>query len=105
MNVNNFKTDQEIVAEIATRIRNLRLNDPAHQMSQSELAQRAGISRSTVARFEQKGEISLLPLIAILRVMGLLSNFDHLVPKEVVISPMQVSRMQAKKTSRQRVRK
>jgi transcriptional regulator with XRE-family HTH domain len=100
----NIKTDKEIVAEIAVKIQNFRLNDPAHQMSQAELARRAGISRSTVARFEQKGEISLLSLIAILRVLGLLSNFDQLVPKEIAISPMQISRMQAKKT-RQRVRK
>jgi len=105
MEIDNFNTDQEVVAEIAAKIRNLRLNDPASQMSQNELATRAGISRSTVARFEQKGEISLMPLIAILRVMKLLPNINQLVPENIALSPMQVSKMESKKTTRQRIRK
>ena len=105
MEIDNFNTDQEVVAEIAVRIRNLRLNDLANQMSQNELATRAGISRSTVARFEQKGEISLMPLIAILRVMKLLPNINQLVPENIALSPMQVSKMESKNTKRQRVRK
>ncbi|MBL7005181.1 MAG: helix-turn-helix domain-containing protein [Gammaproteobacteria bacterium] len=105
MEIDNFNTDQEVVAEIAVRIRNLRLNDLANQMSQNELAIRAGISRSTVARFEQKGEISLMPLIAILRVMKLLPNINQLVPENIALSPMQVSKMESKNTKRQRVRK
>ena len=105
MEIDNFNTDQEVVAEIAAKIRNLRLNDPASQMSQNELATRAGISRSTVARFEQKGEISLMPLIAILRVMKLLPNINQLVPENIALSPMQVSQMESKKTTRQRIRK
>jgi len=105
MNVDNFNTDQEVVSEIASRIRNLRLNDPVSQMSQNELAKRAGISRSTVARFEQKGEISLMSLIAILRAMKLLSNINQLVSENITLSPMQVSKMKSKNTKRQRVRK
>jgi transcriptional regulator with XRE-family HTH domain len=104
MEIDNFNTDQEVVAEIAVRIRNLRLNDSTNQMSQQQLAKRAGISRSTVARFEQKGEISLMPLIAILRVMKLLPNINQLVPENVAISPMQVSKMKSKAVNRQRVR-
>lgn len=104
MNVDNFNTDQEVIAEIASRLRNLRLNDPERQMSQQQLADRAGISKSTVARFEQKGEISLMPLIAILRVMKLLPNINQLVPENITISPMQVSKMESKNTTRQRVR-
>jgi len=104
MKINTFNTDQEVVAEIASRIRNLRLNDPANRMSQNELAECAGISRSTVARFEQRGEISLMPLIAILRVMKLLPNINQLVPENVAISPMQVSKMKSKAVNRQRVR-
>ncbi len=105
MNVDNFNTDQEIIAEIASRLRNLRLNDPEHQMSQQQLADRAGISKSTVARFEQKGEISLMPLIAILRVMKLLPNINQLVPENIALSPMQVSKLKSKSITRQRIRK
>lgn len=105
MKIDNFNTDQEVVAEIASRIRNLRLNDPTSQMSQNDLATRAGISRSTVARFEQKGEISLMPLIAILRVMKLLPNINQLVPENISLSPMQVSKLKSKNVTRQRVRK
>ncbi|MBT3446657.1 MAG: helix-turn-helix transcriptional regulator [Candidatus Thioglobus sp.] len=105
MKINTFNTDQEVVAEIASRIRNLRLNDPANRMSQNELAECAGISRSTVARFEQRGEISLMPLIAILRAMKLLPNINQLAPEEVVLSPMQTSKMKSKNITRQRVRK
>ena len=81
------------------------MNDPISQITQNELAARAGISRSTVARFEQKGEISLMPLIAILRVMKLLPNLNQLVPENIALSPMQVSKMKSKNTTRQRVRK
>jgi transcriptional regulator with XRE-family HTH domain len=105
MEIDNFNTDQEVVAEIAVRIRNLRLNNSTNQMSQQELAKCAGISRSTVARFEQKGEISLMPLIAILRVMKLLPNINQLVPENIALSPMQVSKMKSKKVIRQRIRK
>jgi transcriptional regulator with XRE-family HTH domain len=105
MKINTFNTDQEVVAEIASRIRNLRLNDPANRMSQNELAECAGISRSTVARFEQRGEISLMPLIAILRAMKLLPNINQLAPEEVVLSPMQTSKMKSKNITIQRVRK
>ena len=105
MNVDNFNTDQEIIAEIASRLRNLRLNDPERQMSQQQLADRAGISKSTVARFEQKGEISLIPLIAILRVMKLLPNINQLVPENIALSPMQVSKLKSKSITRQRIRK
>jgi len=105
MNVDNFNTDKEVIAEIASRLRNLRLNDPGRQMSQQQLADRAGISKSTVARFEQKGEISLMPLIAILRVMKLLPNINQLVPENIALSPMQVSKMESKNTKRQRIRK
>jgi transcriptional regulator with XRE-family HTH domain len=105
MEIDNFNTDQEVVAEIAARIRNLRLNDSTNQMSQQALAKRAGISRSTVARFEQKGEISLMPLIAILRVMKLLPNINQLVPENIALSPMQISKMKSKNVIRQRIRK
>ena len=104
MEIDTFNTDQEVVGEIAARIRNLRLNDPVNQMSQQELAKRAGISRSTVARFEQKGEISLMSLIAILRVMRLLPNINQLMPENIAISPMQVSKMKSKTVNRQRIR-
>jgi len=40
MEIDNFNTDQEVVAEIATRVRNLRLNDPISQITQNELAAR-----------------------------------------------------------------
>jgi len=55
--------------------------------------------------FEQRGEISLMPLIAILRAMKLLPNINQLAPEEVVLSPMQTSKMKSKNITRQRVRK
>ncbi len=105
VNIDNFVSDTEAIRELARRIRYLRLNDPTRRMSQSDLAQRAGISRSTVARFEQKGELSLPALIGILRALELFSNLDQLVPEQLPISPMAVSRAESKHKPRQRVRK
>lgn len=102
MNITTFNTDQEAVEELARRIRNLRLNDPGRRMSQQDLADKAGIARSTVARFEQKGEISLMSLIAIMRVMKLFDNLNLVAPEKVPLSPIAIAKEGVKK--RQRVR-
>ena len=47
-------------------------------MTQAQLADRAGIARATLARFEQgEGGISLDSLLRILRALGILENLNR----------------------------
>lgn len=47
-------------------------------LTQAQLADRAGISRATLARFEQgDGGISLDSLLRVLRALGILENLDR----------------------------
>lgn len=47
-------------------------------LTQAQLADRAGIARATLARFEQgEGGISLDSLLRVLRALGILENLDR----------------------------
>lgn len=59
----------------AAVIRRLGMN-----ITQAELAARAGVPLSTLKRFEQKGEISLAALLRIADVLGALEGFGALFP-------------------------
>ena len=74
------------------------------EMTQSELAERSGVSMGTVVRLERGETVSVLLLISILRTLGVLENLETLLP-ELGISPMQLRRMQGKTVQRVRHRK
>ena len=74
------------------------------EMTQSELAERSGVSMGTVVRLERGETVSVLLLISILRTLGVLENLETLLP-ELGISPMQLRRMQGKTVRRVRHRK
>lgn len=96
MNFLSELSDAVVLAELGRRIAQHRLN---RNLTQDELAQEAGVSRSTVARFEQGESTQVTNLVRILRALGLLSNLDKLVP-EPGVSPVQQLRMGGKSRRR-----
>lgn len=94
-------SDPVILQRIGSRIRDYRIR---MEMTQSELAERSGVSMGTVVRLERGETVSVLLLISILRTLGVLENLETLLP-ELGISPMQMRRMQGKAVQRVRHRK
>jgi transcriptional regulator with XRE-family HTH domain len=79
-------TDAQILAELGERLKATRIKKG---FSQADVAERAGISVFTVSQMERGKNSSLSSLIAVMRVLKLLENFDSLVPEQVV-SPVEL---------------
>ncbi len=89
------KSPDSIVKALGARLKQARLNS---DMTQSEVALRAGVSRKTVMNAE-KGQAQLVSLVAIMMALNLADNFDAFLPKQE-ISPIQLSKLQGKQRQR-----
>ena len=98
MNIDSHTSDQAVLTELGARIARHRLE---RNRTQAELAEEAGISRPTVARLEGGASTQLSSLIRVLRVLGLASNLDALVPPPVP-SPIDALRRQGRRRQRAR---
>lgn len=95
--INGGMSDEVIRKELGQRLQSQRLQK---NLDQEALAWEAGISSSTLYRLEKGGSVSFEAYLKVLRVLGLLSRLDDLIP-EHEISPIQ--RVKDKKaTVRQR---
>ncbi len=70
-----FATPSEIADDIADRVRSRRLD---RNWTQDMLAERSGVSLSTLRRFEQKGQISLERLLKLAVALDALDEFREL---------------------------
>ena len=71
------QSDQAVLAQIAAQCRRQRLDQ---NMTQQQLADRAGLGVATLRRFESgEGNLSLLNLVALLRALGQLDRLAALV--------------------------
>ena len=93
------KTDIEVLQEIGARLRTYRLQ---MNVTQADLAARAGVNRTTIRDIEAGKDSQLSTLVKLLRALGRLEDLDAFLPKPSV-SPIQVMKLQGK--SRQRARK
>lgn len=87
-------TDGLILIEIGRRIKQTRKRK---RYSQAELAERAGISSFTVSQMENGKNTSLGSLIAVMRILKLLENFESLIP-ELMKSPVQLYNSKIKRS-------
>ncbi len=92
------KTDQEILIELAKRIRGKRIQK---RFKQSDLAQRAGISIYTLQKMEHGKSFNVSTLIQVLRALNELAQLDNFLPI-VDISPIDM--LTSKDKTIQRVR-
>lgn len=89
-------SDLGILKELASRLKRRRLN---LNISQQELADRAGISRNTVSYIEQGESFGVLTLIQILRALEALDGLDSFLP-DPGISPLQLAGMKGRERKR-----
>lgn len=88
----------EILRELGRRLRRERLD---RNVTQSDLAEAAGISRRTLVKLEQGEVTTLETLLGVLRGLKLLNRLDVLLP-ERPLSPVQLARFEG--SQRQRAR-
>jgi transcriptional regulator with XRE-family HTH domain len=97
MKITNLLTDEAVLAELGTRMAEIRLSQ---NRTQAELAAQAGVARSTIERLEHsKAQINLGAFIRICRALDLLDRFDTLVP-ELGPSPMDLAQLQGQRRQR-----
>ena len=94
-------SDTAILKQLGTRLKAHRIS---RGMKQQELAVESGVGVSTIAKIESGQSVSLSLLISVMRALGLLENLKLLVPEQKP-SPMELLRMQGKKTQRVRTKK
>lgn len=85
-------TPDEVAGRIARRVLDLRL---AQNMKRETLAERAGVSASTVKRFETTGQITLENLLKLAVTLGCLDQFDALFDRPPVTSIAELERRAA----------
>lgn len=85
MQISTQTTDEAVLEELGSRLRQIRLD---RNLSQTRLAEEAGVGRVTLQRIEDGSTRASLPsLIRILRALNLSEGLDRLVP-EAGPSPM-----------------
>jgi len=87
-NILDSKTNDELLVELATRLRAYRLQQ---NLSVAEVASRAGINRNTVLNAEAGKNPRLGTVIRLLRVYGRIDTLDAFLPPPG-ISPLQLVR-------------
>ena len=100
MNIANANTESEILTELGSRLKAFRI---ARQWQQQELADHAGINRTTLSKFENGKGGRLDSLIKLLRSLNRLDALAAFLP-EPTISPLALAKAKRKRPP-QRVRK
>jgi putative transcriptional regulator len=84
-----------VAEELGARLRQARLNA---DLTQAEVASRAGLSRRTVLNAE-KGRVQLENLVAIMASMNMVNQLDVFLPVQE-ISPIQLARLKGQQRQR-----
>ncbi|WP_421879822.1 helix-turn-helix domain-containing protein [Marinoscillum sp.] len=92
----NAMTDRALCELIGGFVRNQRLEN---NMTQSEVAMKSGISRSTLSLLEKGDPVTLPTLIQVLRVLDLLHVLDRFVINQMP-SPLELAKLDKKKRKR-----
>lgn len=91
-------TDKYILEELGKRIARVRIDS---NLTQAAVAVIAGVSKSTLERFEKGESIQMVAMIRILRALNCFPGLDNLIP-DAEIRPLDMIRNKGKR--RQRVR-
>lgn len=93
--IRSASSAKQISEQLGERLKQARLN---RNITQEHMARQIGVSRRTVINAE-KGQVTLENLVAILQVLGLVSQLDSFLPAQP-LSPVQLMKLQG--TRRQR---
>lgn len=100
MKFDRLQSDQAVMAELGRRIADVRLG---RGLTQAELAEAAGVSKSTVERLEDGGSTQLGNLIRCLRALDRLEALERLFP-ETPPNPVDLIRRRGRSRRRARHR-
>ncbi len=89
-------SDQAILEEIGGRLKQRRLN---RNLTQQDVADQAGLTRTTIGEFERGASSSMLTLIRILRVLEALEELENFLP-DTGPSPLQLAKLQGRQRQR-----
>lgn len=91
-------TDKELIRKWGEKLKSLRLET---NISQTELAQKTGMSRSSIAEIEKGRNFSIASLISISRTLHILDEFNFfLKQQEYELTPMEIYEKEKKKKKR-----
>ena len=91
MNNLSYTTNQDIIALLCQRLKEYRL---AARISQKEMAEKSGVSLTTISHLEQgvNRNLTLNNFISLLRVLGLEQRLSELLP-ELPVPPIALKQM------------
>lgn len=91
-------SDKELIRKWGEKLKALRIEA---NLSQTELAQKTGMSRSSIAEIEKGRNFSIASLISISRSLKLLDEFEFFLKKETYeLTPMEIYEKEKKKKKR-----
>lgn len=93
-------SDTQVVEQLGTELRRMRLE---RNLSQAEVAQRAGLDRTTVVKLEAGRAATLLTVVQVLRAIGQLPLLDAF-HQEPIPSPYMLAEAQEQYLKKQRKR-
>ncbi len=96
MRITSLNTDTVVLTELGARLAQTRLE---RNISQQQLANEAGVSKSTVERLESGREVRLTSFVRVLRALGLLERLDAMIPEPL---PSPVERLKLRGRQRRR---
>jgi transcriptional regulator with XRE-family HTH domain len=101
MQISKMATDDDVLKELGTRLRGVRLE---RNMSQADLAAEAGVGRVTLQRLEEGQSASMTTFIRVLRALDLLDGVDRSIPQQTVspVEEMQRRGRQRRRAGKQR---
>jgi transcriptional regulator with XRE-family HTH domain len=97
MKIHGTENNLYILKEFGKRIQDVRIS---MRITQKELAERSGVSASTMERIEKGENVKIENILNVLRALSLLANFDVLVPEQEIVPTIVIER----RVKRQRVR-
>ena len=93
-----ISSDQELLRQIGQKLKTLRVEA---NWSQTELAVKTGLGRSSVAEIEKGRNFSIASFVSILRALNQLDELSFFFQKaDYVLSPMEIYRLEKKKRKR-----
>ena len=93
MEINHTIPDYAIIKELGQRLQQIRV---AKGMTQKMLSENAGVSLSTITRFESGKSIQIDSLISLMRTLDILSDLNVFIPQQD-IHPMEILREKNRK--------
>ena len=96
MKIEPTHSDAAVLAELGERLARRRID---LNLTQADLATRAGVSKRTVERIEAGKSTQLTSLIRLLRVLDLIGSLDLVVP-DTGPSPMDLLKLKGKERKR-----